>query len=84
MRNFTAHVTQVSPAHVRFSIFDVERGLCGNLCIRRADLALFLRYGWNGNVNWNNQLTDELCAELRAASVPMQVPTFANGGDKDD
>jgi len=66
--NYKLRCNESNDEHTRFTLFD--RGApqdefrhaanCGEIVIRTCDLYHFLRYCWNGNIDWNNNIPESL------------------------
>jgi len=79
MKNFKLVCQATNAQHTTFALFD--RGLggtranCGTITISTSDLVYFLRYNWNGDIDWNGLLPlDEIEKQIAVGTLPLRRP----------
>jgi len=57
-RSFKLRCESRNANHTKFSIFDQTGANCGTLTVRSQDAEDFVRFDWNGDVDWNGHTHD--------------------------
>jgi len=58
-KSFLLRCEQSNPQHTQFSLFDPQGANCGTITVLTSAVDGFIRYDWNGNVDWNGKLLKE-------------------------
>lgn len=57
-----------NPRHVRFQVYDPTKALCGTLVVLTEDVFNFVKWSWNGAIQWNGKVPTDL--ERRTGLLP--------------
>jgi hypothetical protein len=59
-KKFTLRCTYCNPQHCGFTLFDQHGANCGTITVRRIDVADFIAFDWDGDVDWREHRPEEI------------------------